>query len=119
MSDSANRHPSTEPCPPPSEEPLTDHGGHAPEPPAPPQVQRLTDEGRDGLLLRMAPALEYLVQAVGRIEERLGRIEADVSLVAHQDRRIGSEVAQLREELDGLACRRRSNGSSREACPVG
>jgi len=118
MSDSANRHPSTEPCPPPLPEPITSHGGSAPPPPAPPAL-RLTDEGRDGLLLRMAPALEYLVQAVGRIEERLGRIEADVSLVAHQDRRIGSEVAQLREELDGLACRRRSNGSSREACQVG
>ena len=111
-------HPSTEPCPPPLPEPITSHGGSAPPPPAPPAL-RLTDEGRDGLLLRMAPALEWLVQAVGRIEGRIDRIDANLELWTREDRRHGSEIARLREDLDELAgMKRRHNGSVPEGCPA-
>lgn len=118
-------HPSTEPCPPPHPEPITSHGGSAPPPPEPPAL-RLTDEGRDGLLLRMAPALEWLVkssvrieQRIERIEGRLDRIDANLELWTREDRRHGSELARLREDLDELACmRRRHNGQVPEGCPA-
>lgn len=111
-------HPSTYPCPPPHPEPITSHGGAAPPPREPPRM-RLDDEGRDGLLLRMAPALEYLVGAVGRLEEKVDRIDANLELWNRQDRRLGNEVAELRKDLDELAgMKRRHNGSVPEGCPA-
>lgn len=113
-------------------DPDTDPGGHQDEPSGE-RVVELDDRARDGLLVRLTTTVEVwrreLVVEAGRAEARsdalaaeLGEIKtllrglaADLSLVAHQDRRLGSEVAALREDVDAIPCRR-PNGGVPDGC---
>jgi hypothetical protein len=130
MTDQSLPHRDTEPCP---ADPDTDPGGHATIPASDPPLA-LDDAARDGLLCRLAAGIEALDRDVARrdreimitlralceqgdrIEGAIRLLAADIGLALHEERRHGSELASVRADLDGLACRRGGNGHVPDDC---
>ena len=105
-----------------ADETPTDPGGHAEVPGSSPPPA-LSDAALSDLLMRLASGLEVLrrdwtrtsrevaitltalAEQGDRIEGMLRGLSATLEMAIHEERRHGSELARLRADVSGLACR--------------
>lgn len=82
----------------------TDRGGHS----SPPSEREpvLTDRARDGLLLRLVATVEAWLQRDREAEDRLRRIDANLTILAETRRGDVERLTRLEQAIADLPCRR-------------